>query len=293
MGVKDQISKIKDNWLIILVVLGIFVFFNMSNVFYMGAGSLGSTYSKSAMYNYDMESSNYYRGGGYYPESEFAPDVEERKIIKTLTMSTEVKKGDFYSSEKWFKDSVSSNNALIINENVNSYGNDWREYRQGRYTIKVDVNKYDSLVSELRKIGKVTNFQENVNDVTGRYTNLEINLEIEKTRLNRYLAMYDEAKTVKEKIDVDDKLFNQERIIKYLEDSIKNMDQRIDYTTIYFNLNEQRSGYSNIMLVKFSTLIKNLVDSFNSLLVIFFVLIPWLTVGIIIYLFYRLLKRKN
>jgi hypothetical protein len=102
--------------------------------------------------------------------------------------------------------------------------------------------------------------------------------------------MYNSAEKISDKIELNDRIFNQERTIKYLEDSLKNMDQRVDYSTINLNISEKYS-YSNIALVKLSDLVRSFVNSVNALLKFLFVIIPFAIVGWIIYLVSR--NKKN
>ncbi|MCK5449591.1 DUF4349 domain-containing protein [Candidatus Pacearchaeota archaeon] len=277
MGVKKQFAKIKENWLIIVLAIVLFLFMSggsgfLGNVMISGMDKSWSLGGSEMMGLTDSMERGYYPG---LTNSDFAPEVEERKLIKTTRLSTEIKRGLFNEAETELKNIIISSDAYLLNEQVNKYGSERKSYYQGSYQLKVDTEKYDSVISQLKKIGKVESFNENTNDVTGRYTNLEIEIEVEKQRLLRYEEIYGSAKSVSDKIELSDRIFNQERTIKYLEDSLKNIDQRIDYSTIYFSMNEERSEYYDIVFVKLSSLIKSFIGSFNNLIQLIFVLIPW------------------
>jgi len=292
MALSEQWKKIKDNWLIIVAVIALLLLMNIG-------GFTGSSYSKMASVSqgfgeasYDMES--YAGSRGYIaPSSDFAPGVEERKITRTASMSTEVERGQFNSAQQSIKDMISASDSYLINQNVQKYGAGRKEYYQGWYDIRVDTKKYDALVSQLKGIGKVQSFSESANDVTGQYTNAEINLETEKARLQRYQEMYAEAANVGDKLNINDRIFDQERTIKYLEDYLKHIDERIEYTTIRLSLVEKRSGYANVALVKFSALVEDLVGSFNALLAFIFTILPWAVAVLIVALVWRFAKRKK
>ncbi len=292
MGFKDQIKKITDNWLIILLVVVLFLFLGISNG---GMYRLSSSLYERGDYSYDgisYSSPMSKVSSNYYNNRDFAPDEEERKIMKTVSITTEVKRGTFKEEEIKMKSILESSDSYLLDENVNEYGEKNRAYYVGRYTIKVDAKKYDSVVAQLKLIGEVKSYTENKQDITGQYTNLEIELEVEKSKLDRYNNMLKESTLISDKITLNDKIFDQERTVKYLEDQIKKMDTTIDYSTLYLNINEKQSEYSNIVFVKFSQLIANLVGSINALLYMIFIVIPWaIFVGIII-LVRRLVKKK-
>lgn len=287
MSIKDQLHKLKENWLLIVLVLILFV--SLSNIgtpFLGGIETLSSGLMRSAM-------TAEYEGAGYYPTStDFAPEVEERVIIKDAYVSTEVKKGAFQESESKLKSIITSSDAYLLNENVNKYETGRKSYYQGTYSIKVTTTKYDSVVEQLKSIGEVQSFRENARDVTGTYTNLEAEIEAEKARLARYNEMYSEATEISDKIELNDRIFNQERRIKYLEDSLKNIDQKVDYSQISLTLTEKRSEYANVIFIKFSELVKSLVNSFNSLLSLVFYVIPWAIALLIIRWIVKLFKKK-
>ena len=295
MGIKKQFAKIKENWLLIILAIILFIF--MSG----GSGFLDNIVTQSGFDNSwslgAMESMAFTDSakGGYYPgpaSSDFAPEVEERKIVKTASLSTEIKKGLFKDAENSLKNIIVSSDSYLLNEQVSKRGDKRKSYYYGSYQLKVDTKKYDSVISQLKEIGKVESFNENMNDVTGRYTNTEIEIEVEKQRLLRYEEIYNNAKSVSDQIDLSDRIFNQERTIKYLEDSLKNIDQRVDYSTIYFVMNEERSEYYDVVFVKLSSLVRSLVGSFNNLFQLVFVLIPWGIALIVIRFGWKFFRKK-
>ena len=285
---KEQFKKLKDNWLIIVLVLVLFVF--MSSL-----GNVSNLVQTSKMMDIGMISeSAFFRGGGvFYPETDFAPEVEERKIIKTTSMSNEVERGEFKDSEAKLKNIITSSDSFILSENVNKYGTKRKAYYSGSYQIKVEEGKYESVISQLKEIGEVKSFNENAQDVTGSYTNTEIELQVERERLARYEEMYEDSTEINDKINLNDRIFNQERRIKYLEDSLKNIDKRIEYSTIYLTMTEERSSYANIVVVKFSELIQSLVGSFNNVIKLVFVLIPWAIAALIIGWIVKLIRKRK
>jgi len=231
---------------------------------------------------------------GFYPSPStgFAPDVLERKIVKSTSIATEIDRGSFKESESKVLDIISNSDSILLNQNVNRYGKDKKSYFTGRYTIKVDTTKYDSVISQLKDIGEVTSFNEGQDDVTGRFEDLNIELEAEKEKLARFQQLFDEGADVEFKIQLTDRIFNQERRIKYLEDSLENIDIRVDYSTISLTLNEERSDYANIVFVKFSELVKSFVGSINLLFKFFFTIIPWVIAFFAIKFIWRLLRRR-
>lgn len=302
MGLKDQFKKITDNWLIwvIIVILALFFMsgsgvmnaarFSSYDKAYSGVSSPG--YSPSYESGYYGGSSSSSSGGYYYPSNnDFAPDEADRKITKTASMSNEVEEGEFYAAEANLKSIVIASNSFLLNQNVNKNNYGSREYLTGSYYIKVDVTKYDSVIAQLKQIGEVKSFNENAQDITGSYTNAGINLNIEKSRLTRYQQLFNQSYSINDKLTLSDRIFSQERTIMYLQNSINNMDQQVEYSSISFTLNEKKSDLATVTFVKFSTLLRNLIDSTSILLKTLFILLPWAVGALIVFLAILLIKK--
>jgi hypothetical protein len=300
MTIKEQFRKVTDNWILILLVLIIIVatgiinsitssFSTSSSNSYQSIDSMGSNLAYSSSRSMDS--------AGYYPSSNnnFAPEVAERKITKSANLAAKVEKGAFISADEKLKNIVSMTNSYLLSENTykNSYDNGKREYYTGQYALKVDSDKYAQIINELKAIGDIQSFNENVQDITGTCTNIETELAVERQRLDRYNELYASAQSTNEKISLVDSIFNEERTIKYLEDALSNQDNRVVYSTIYISITEKRSDYANIALVKFSNLIKSFVESFNSLLYLIFLVLPYAVAGAIIWFFVWLFRRKG
>lgn len=294
MAFKDQINKLKDNWL--LIALLIVVMAVMSGGLNLFSASLnykmmdGGGYAETAAMAYDSVGV----ARSYYPgyNDDFAPEVEERVITKTSSLSTEIERGKYKSSEAVLRSIVGAADGFILNENVNQYDEGWKSYYSGYYTIKVPTDDYESVLSQLKEIGEVTSFSENADDVTGRYTDLNTQLETEMARLERYEQMYEDADDVEDKLELTDRIFNQERTIRYLEDAIDSIDKRVDYSQVYFRMNEKRSEYADIAFVKLSNLIKSFVNSTSSLLRFIFAVLPWAVAFLIVKFLWKLVNKR-
>lgn len=291
MTVKDQLSKLKDNWLLVVIVLIALVFMNFGSI---GIGSFSSVRDMS--FQKGAQEAAYSRGG-YYPPTpsygDFAPEVTERKITKSASLSTEIETGTFKDAESKLKSIVRSTNSYLLNENVNKYESGWKTYYSGNYQIKVDSRKYNNVLEQLKNIGEVKSFNENADDITASYKNLEIEIAAEKQRLLRYNEMYKEATLIADKIQLSDKIFDQERTIKYLEDSLKNAGRQVDYSAIYVAISEKQSEYANIVFVKFSELVRRLVGSINSLLTLIFVVAPYAVAAAILWFVVRVVRKRK
>lgn len=281
MTLKNQWKTLKENWLIGAVLLILFLLPSFSTLMFQTTSSSFGGYAEGSSAAVKMAgeraSSSYYSSPDYPSPlaANFAPEVEDRKVTKTANLAMEVERGKFPEAEQQLKHIVKENKGFILNENSNRYGEGKRAYLAGSYTIKVEVQKYDAVVATLKLLGEAQSFSENAEDITGTFKSLETELKAERQRLQRYQKMLEEATVISDKLELTDRIFNQERTVAYLEDSWKNQGQQVEYATVYVQLNEERSEYVDVALVAFSELISLLVQSFNSLLKLLFWIVPY------------------
>lgn len=292
MTIKKQLKTLKDNWLLATVGV-VFILLLLS------VGSIGNVVSNTA-------SKAYYGGVGmseqsmaydmvdsriaYYPgTSSYYPEIESRIIIKSASMSIETKTNEFDSTQNKLKNIVSSYDADITSEYVNTNGKGIGAYQSGSFTIKVATTQYGEMVDELQNLGEVTSFNENARDVTENYVDTQTQLELAQEKLARYQSLYDEAESIEDKINLEDRITSQEYQIKYLEEQLKNTDTRVEYTTVSVDLREKQSSFANISLLKFGDWVRNLVHSLNALLYLIAWVIPFaIAIGIIVFIKRRL-----
>lgn len=221
------------------------------------------------------------------------PAAAERKITKAASIETEVETGKFKETESKVRADVSSLGGFILNENVQLHKNKDAAYYTGVYTIKVERGKYVSLVAKLKEIPELQSFSESADDITEQYTDLEVELKVEKERLARYKALYAEINNTEDKIDMIDRLFNQERTIGYIEKSLKEAGKTLDYYTAYFYLSEKEPNFFDVEFVGASKLAANILNSTSSLLELASSLLPFLIVGFGIWGIRHHFKSKN
>src|SRR3989344_5530812 len=286
MTIKKQLIKVKENWLLILIILLLLIAVSGLNINLFSTGILSQD-------KLSLDSSAAMERGFFPPiySGGFAPEVQERVIIKTAQLSTEVERGEFQQAESKLKEIVELSNSFILNQNVNKQGTERELYFSGNYELKVEVSKYNSVVSQLKEIGEVKSFSENELDVTGTHTDLTTQLESEKERLQRFKTMFDETQDINDKIELTDRIFNQERTIKFIEDSLKNINQDVHYATIHVNIVEKQSEYKDVLFIKISDIARSFVNSFNNLIKLLIILIPWIILALVIYFVYNGLRK--
>ena len=290
MALKTQVQSLKQNWLVLVAVLVVVVL----------ATTLTSNFSTQSFSNkLDVQESlavGYGRASSFIPPSyggDFAPEVQERVIAKTASLTTEIEYGEFEKENQKAKNILSTADAIILNENMNRYGTGKQQYFSANYEIKTETAKYDALLAQLKEAGKITYFNENQEDITKQKVSLEAELAAELERLTRYKELQEKDISLQEQLELTDRIFQQERTINYLEEALKNVNARVSYSTIYFTLQEKPSDFSNIIWVTFGNLARSFVESINALLHLIFLIIPWgVALAIIVFITRAVRKRR-
>lgn len=290
MAFKEQWTKIKDNWLmllVLLIILGVFLVAVNAPSVSTSFESYGGVGMNKAL-SFSAQDARYMPA----PSESFAPEVAERKLLKSANLNSEVEQGEYQVAEQKLKSIITSSDAYLLNENVQQ-NNPEHPYYTGYYTLKVDTKKYPAVVAQLKEIGTVTSFSENTEDVTGSYTNLKVELKAEQDRLERYQKMFAEATEVSDKITLNDRIFDQERTIKYLQERINNVDTEVEYSSVYVSLQEKQSNYANVAIIGLSSLITSLVDSLNSLFELIVVILPYAVAIILVWIVVKLVRKNK
>lgn len=281
MTLKRQIRTIKENWIILAALIILLLLLN--------AGSMTFTKQLTGATAPEMAADAGMPQRDIVREEGFAPDTEQRLITKSSYLDMKVSPGEFESADMDVREVISDLDAYLLNENIQARESGWSEWRTGRYTIKIRTDSYDEAVERLKDIGEVQSFSEDADDITERHEDLSIQLETERQRLQRYQELYESADSAGEKLEITDRIFEQERRVRYLEEALTNVEERVSYSTIRMPVREE-SPYAGVSLVTFSDLAKELVRSLNNLLQWLVLLLPWTIAAWIVWLIWR--RRK-
>lgn len=163
-------------------------------------------------------------------ESQAPPEysLEKRsKIIRNGNMSFEV---DILDEAKTKVDAIlKSAKGYYEKELYNAYGN------RTTYSLilRIPNSKFDSIVSILENgIGKLAAKNLNAQDVTEEYVDLNIRLESNLAYLDQYRAILARAISIKEVLEVQEKIRQIEEEIDSKKGRIKYLDDKVKYSTL-------------------------------------------------------------
>lgn len=224
--------------------------------------------------------------------------IEPEKVITTIDLGLETDDFDEFVIDMELV--ISEFKGYIENSNI-WYGGYSRSYRHGEYAIRIPRENVEEFKHFISEIGNLINESTNRQDVTSQYKDTESRLRVVETKEERILELLETADVMADIIELERELNNIIYEKEYLTSELMNLDERVDYSTVYLNV-EEVERYSNVddMETGLGTRIANafkdsmhfFYDSLENLVIFVIYAIPFLIVLAILALIGRMLFRK-
>jgi len=171
------------------------------------------------------------RSGNPKPE-EFSLD-KGSKIIKNGNLKFEVNKLE--QSKTRIDSLLSSLDGYYENEQYNS-----ATYRNSySLNIRIPSANFDTFVAQLENgVGDLKSKNISTEDVTEQYVDLNIRLENNLAYLKQYQQVLQKAKSIKEILEVKEKIRKIEEEIESKSGRIKYLDDKVKYSTLNLEISE-------------------------------------------------------
>lgn len=193
-------------------------------------------------------------------------DKNGRKLIRSIDLNTETKTFDECIS--YIDTVVKEYNGIIDNSYVDSGSIDAKNYRRNaNFSIRVPADKLNEFYSKISEKLNIVFKQENVNDVTDSYDDTEAKVKSLRLEVNKLNELLTRATSIEDLIKVEDKLSSVRHELERYENRKKNLDKKINYSTVNLSVSEvkelsevqQEEDISKESLIK--KLKKNLEDT--------------------------------
>ena len=164
------------------------------------------------------------------------PAPTQRKLIRNFDVSIQTTKfDDLYNG---IKNKVNALGGYIENSGIynnNAYGDG---SRNGSLTARIPDDKVEEFMNTAFVEGTIISMNESTEDVTLRYSELSSrveSLETEKARLNELLKSAPDVESI---ILIEERLSEVRSEIENIRSNLRNMDNRVSYSTVWININE-------------------------------------------------------
>ncbi len=157
------------------------------------------------------------------------PQLEglEKKIIRNGNLTIE--SDDLKKSKTMLDTLVGFHSGYISSESFN----DQEDQLSYNITCRIPSDKFDLIISGIESgPDKVISKSVNANDVTEQYYDVKIRLENERRVEKRYLELLAQARTVKDILDIEEKLGKVRQEIESKEGRLRYLDDRVNYSTL-------------------------------------------------------------
>lgn len=134
--------------------------------------------------------------------------------------------------------------------------------RQGIYTIRIPKEKAGDFLKGLVGIGNVLNNSSYVEDVTSQYVDISARIKTLKVQEDRLLAILEKANELQYMLELERELSSVRYEIESYTTSLRELESRVNYTTIYVTLNEVFEVTEVVTQPK--TFIDKMVDGFKQ-----------------------------
>lgn len=139
---------------------------------------------------------------------------------------------------------VKDYNGFVQDSNVsgNTRRNDDGTFRVvdrwATYVVRIPTAKFDEFMAMADGIGNVTSSSRTAENVTSQYTDYEARLSSLRTQEERLLAMLEKSDDLESLIKLEERLSEVRYEIEYIERSLRDLDQRLTYSTVTLELQE-------------------------------------------------------
>lgn len=215
---------------------------------------------------------------------------------------------EFQDTVRAFKAAVEEFGGFLENEQnfgagsgdylENSYG--VRDAREFMATARIPSEKYQDFMEKTEGLGKVTESNSQVTNMTRQYGTLKAELEIYEAEYERYLKMFDEVSDDNAMLAIQEKLTELSLNIARTKSEMEVIDTDATYSTVQVRISEvqaykeQRAGF-------FARLCDVLAESWNGMLsffegILFFFILHWyklLLLALIVLLIIKIVKRQQ
>ena len=131
-------------------------------------------------------------------------------------------------------------------------------------TVRIPSDSLDAFLSQSEGVGVVQQSSIYEEDVTDQYFDTERRLEGYQTQYDRILALMDKAETVDELISIESELNRIYYQIESLTGSLQSWDARVNYSTVYYSLEEVRRA-SPVSLTLWERMQVSLQNTWDSI----------------------------
>ncbi|MBR6257700.1 MAG: DUF4349 domain-containing protein [Lachnospiraceae bacterium] len=169
---------------------------------------------------------------------ESAQTATTRKLIRNVCMDVETK--EFDDMIDFLQNNVKAAGGYIessYNYNGSSYDRSGSN-RSASIVIRIPADKLDQFLADIKGRANVISRNENVQDVTLTYVDMESHKNALRTEEESLINMLAKAESVEDLITIESRLADVRYQIESMESQLRTYDNLVDYATLSVNVSE-------------------------------------------------------
>lgn len=223
-----------------------------------------------------------------------AMPADDRQIIRDADISMETT--DFDTVSDSVKKLVAESKGYVSGS---SFYNDKSGGRSANYTCRIPAENYDAFMNSIGGVGNILSVNENTQDVTGEYIDLEARLKSLKAQEARLLELMENASSLENLIAVQDQLTETQYQIDSYTSKLNSMKDLISYSTVTVNVSEvinytpAESNFGEKITAAFKGMFTNLEDGSQNFVIGLIYALPFLIFAAALAVIVILLVRRS
>lgn len=221
-------------------------------------------------------------------------EVNKKKIIKDGRLG--IKVTEVEKAKSRIDSLVKNNGGYYANETFNN-----TDYEASyNLRIRIPTDKFEKFIAEVESgDGEILYKQIDARDVTDQFIDLETRLETKRNYLARYRELLEKAKSVKEILEIEEKIRGLEEEIESTTGRLKYLGDLVDYSSLDLMISKRKEfKYTPGERDKFTerlkqSLSKGWIGFVDFLLFLIRIWPFWIIAGILFYFWKRFRNRRK
>lgn len=117
-----------------------------------------------------------------------------------------------------------------------------RKDRVAYYSLRIPSDRLDEFLNGVEGIGRVTSRYETATDMTTQYSDTQMRLTTQQTKMERLNELLKQATDVSDLLEIESEIANTQYTIDQLESSLRTIDRNVDRSDVSVTLWEQSAG---------------------------------------------------
>ena len=149
-----------------------------------------------------------------------ATDVSAKKRLVIYTAQFSILVGNVEDSMKELLKKIDQWNGYVQTADLR------------RVTFRIPAASFDRVVQDISQMGVVTNKQIQAEDVTRRFTDLQLRIQVAETSLKRLMTLLEKAQRTEDLIKIENEIRRLTEELERLKAELRTMADQIAYSTI-------------------------------------------------------------